>query len=143
MFYIHCRFSLNCTVRNLYKFTCTLSINFIVIGTMSEINQLRLALQESSTARNVVEGQCISLKVCCVQCFHEYNDICFHYKTAYFCFCNFISQHELSELQEQVKMYESASRLGVGLGSNSHNDSLPHLTVRNLNKENWSTPKSQ
>ena len=33
------------------------------IGTMSEINQLRLALQESSTARNVVEGQCISLKV--------------------------------------------------------------------------------
>ncbi|XP_078356059.1 uncharacterized protein LOC144640863 isoform X2 [Oculina patagonica] len=81
-------------------------------GTMSEINQLRLALQESSTARNVSEGQCISLK------------------------------HELSELQEQVKMYESASRLGVGLGSNIHNDSLPHLTVRNLNKENWSTPKS-
>lgn len=30
---------------------------------MSEINQLRLALQESSTARNVAEGQCISLKV--------------------------------------------------------------------------------
>ena len=56
-----------------------------------------------------------------------------------FCFL----QHELSELQEQVKMYESASRLGVGLGSNIHNDSLPHLTVRNLNKENWSTPKSQ
>lgn len=52
----------------------------------------------------------------------------------------FSLKHELSELQEQVKMYESASRLGVGLGSN---DSLPHLTVRNLNKENWSTPKSQ
>lgn len=55
----------------------------------------------------------------------------------------FFLQHELSELQEQVKMYESASRLGVGLGSNIHSDSLPHLTVRNLNKENWSTPKSQ
>lgn len=35
-------------------------------GTMSEINQLRLALQESSTARNVAEGQCISLKVGCL-----------------------------------------------------------------------------
>ena len=42
---------------------------FIVIGTMSEINQLRIALQESATARNVAEGQCISLKVdrvCCL-----------------------------------------------------------------------------
>ena len=37
-----------------------------IIGTMSEINQLRLALQETSTARNVAEGQCISLKVCFV-----------------------------------------------------------------------------
>ncbi|PFX29611.1 Centrosomal protein of 152 kDa [Stylophora pistillata] len=81
-------------------------------GTMSEINQLRMALQETSTARNVAEGQCISLK------------------------------HELSELQGQIKMYGSASRLGVGLGPGGHNESLPHLTARNLNKENWSTPKS-
>ena len=33
------------------------------VGTMSEINQLRIALQESATARNVAEGQCISMKV--------------------------------------------------------------------------------
>lgn len=32
-------------------------------GTMTEINQLRMTLQESSTARNVAEGQCISLEV--------------------------------------------------------------------------------
>ena len=38
------------------------SLHFVV-GTMSEINQLRMALQESATARNVAEGQCISLKV--------------------------------------------------------------------------------
>lgn len=55
----------------------------------------------------------------------------------------FLYQHELSELQEQIKMYESASRLGIGSGSGGHNESLPHLTARNLNKENWSTPKSQ
>lgn len=82
-------------------------------GTMTEINQLRMALQESSTARNVAEGQCISLK------------------------------HELTELKEQVKMYESASRLGVAVGSGIHDhSSFAHLTVRNLNKENWGTPKS-
>ena len=52
-------------------------------------------------------------------------------------------KHELSELKEEVKMYESASRLGVGLGSGFQDSSFTHLTVRNLNKENWSTPKSQ
>ena len=39
-----------------------LSVLF-AIGTMTEINQLRIALQESATARNIAEGQCISLKV--------------------------------------------------------------------------------
>ena len=42
------------------------SLHFVVhvhVGTMSEINQLRMALQESTSARNVAEGQCISLKV--------------------------------------------------------------------------------
>ena len=43
-------------------FNC--SLHFVVcVGTMSEINQLRMALQESTSARNVAEGQCISLKV--------------------------------------------------------------------------------
>jgi len=44
---------------------CSKVVNIVYkcVGTMSEINQLRLALQESSTARNVAEGQCISLKV--------------------------------------------------------------------------------
>ena len=41
------------------------------VGTMTEINQLRMALQESSTARNVAEGQCISLKVSGKYCISE------------------------------------------------------------------------
>ena len=44
------------------------------IGTMTEINQLRIALQESATARNITEGQCISLKVdslCCLNYMDE------------------------------------------------------------------------
>ena len=44
-----------------------LSVSF-AIGTMTEINQLRIALQESATARNITEGQCISLKVDCLCC---------------------------------------------------------------------------
>ena len=55
------------------KFTAVLASSvFIVlsdsfaIGTMTEINQLRIALQESATARNITEGQCISLKVDCL-----------------------------------------------------------------------------
>lgn len=44
-----------------------LSVSF-AIGTMTEINQLRIALQESATARNITEGQCISLKVDCLFC---------------------------------------------------------------------------
>lgn len=40
-------------------------------------------------------------------------------------------------------MYESASRLGVGVGASILNStSVDHLTVRNLNKENWGTPKA-
>ena len=55
---------------------------------MSEINQLRLALQESSTARNVAEGQCISLKVGCLwQCFDD--DKVSHIITVYWVFLKF------------------------------------------------------
>lgn len=47
-----------------------LSVSF-AIGTMTEINQLRIALQESATARNITEGQCISLKVDCLCCLNH------------------------------------------------------------------------
>lgn len=57
--------------------TAVLASVFIVlsvscaIGTMTEINQLRIALQESATARNITEGQCISLKVDCLCCLNH------------------------------------------------------------------------
>ena len=59
---------------SLCKCTAVLASVFIVlcvsfaVGTMTEINQLRIALQESATARNITEGQCISLKVDCLCC---------------------------------------------------------------------------
>ena len=62
-----------------------------IIGTMSEINQLRLALQETSTARNVAEGQCISLKVCFVMIDFIFNFIfifiCTMFKTLVYSYC--------------------------------------------------------
>ena len=62
---------------SLCKYTAVLASVFIVlsvsfaIGTMTEINQLRIALQESATARNITEGQCISLKVDCLCCLNH------------------------------------------------------------------------
>ena len=53
--------SCKCTAVLTSVFT-VLNVSF-AIGTMTEINQLRIALQESATARNIAEGQCISLKV--------------------------------------------------------------------------------
>ena len=64
----------NGTLSSSCKCTAVLASVFIVlsvlfaIGTMTEINQLRIALQESATARNITEGQCISLKVDCLCC---------------------------------------------------------------------------
>ena len=58
--------SCKCTAVLASVFT-VLSVSF-AIGTMTEINQLRIALQESATARNITEGQCISLKVDCLFC---------------------------------------------------------------------------
>ena len=60
-----------------------------IIGTMSEINQLRLALQDTSTARNVAEGQCISLKVCFVTIDFIFNfiSICTMFETLVYSYC--------------------------------------------------------
>lgn len=60
-----------------------------IIGTMSEINQLHLALQETSTARNVAEGQCISLKVCFVTIDFIFNfiSICTMFETLVYSYC--------------------------------------------------------
>lgn len=59
--------SCKCTAVLASVFIVNLSVSF-AIGTMTEINQLRIALQESATARNITEGQCISLKVDCLCC---------------------------------------------------------------------------
>ena len=53
-------------------------------------------------------------------------------------------QDELSDLKEQLQMYESAAELGVLAGKESPkiSESFAHLGVRNLDQGDWETPKS-
>ena len=63
-----------------------LSVSF-AIGTMTEINQLRIALQESATARNITEGQCISLKVDCLCCLRMKIEASYFFSDCFFSHC--------------------------------------------------------
>ena len=61
-------------IKRYFKSTYSFVKFRLAIGTMTEINQLRIALQESATARNITEGQCISLKVDCLCCLNYKNE---------------------------------------------------------------------
>lgn len=77
--------SCKCTAVLTSVFTL-LNVSF-AIGTMTEINQLRIALQESATARNITEGQCISLKVDCLCCLRMKIEASYFFSDCFFSHC--------------------------------------------------------
>ena len=84
-------------------------------GNLGELGQLKMQLKQTSAARDMSQEVCKSL------------------------------QEELQDLQEQVQMYESAASLGVlssKVSPKESSESFAHLGVRNLNKDDWETPKS-
>ena len=77
--------SCKCTAVLTSVFT-VLNVSF-AIGTMTEINQLRIALQESATARSITEGQCISLKVDCLCCLRMKTEASYFFSDCFFSHC--------------------------------------------------------
>ncbi|XP_070536421.1 centrosomal protein of 152 kDa-like isoform X2 [Ptychodera flava] len=83
-------------------------------GSVQEISQLKIQLQQANTARNISEGMYQAL------------------------------QDELSDLKEQLQLYESAAQLGVYSNNTDEglSDSFAHLNIKQKdNKSDWKTPK--
>ncbi|XP_071788936.1 centrosomal protein of 152 kDa-like isoform X2 [Asterias amurensis] len=83
-------------------------------GSLQEINLLRVQLQQVEAARSFSENMTAAL------------------------------QEELSELKEQLQMYESAMELGVmSAKSPESTQNAKSFAVRNLAKSDWKTPQIQ
>ncbi|KAK3737796.1 hypothetical protein QZH41_015858, partial [Actinostola sp. cb2023] len=81
-------------------------------GTVTEITNLRTQLQDTISAKSKLDLNCTSLK------------------------------NEVSGLKEELSMYQNALKYGFGDQHNHSQSAWNQSVVRNLNNENWATPKT-